>query len=360
MKKLLYICISHIVIVTGFAQSLNLCEGPYVEYGKNRVIVRSIDANDQVIIDSFPTTEKDVHPLMVHFSNHSGWDFSVPFQKKIKTEPFSWGKVDRIIAFSDIEGEFEAFRGLLIANEVMNEKYQWIFGRGQLVICGDLFDRGNDVAAELWLLYKLEGEAKDSGGYVHTILGNHDIMNLSGDLRYVQPKYFARAKRMGTEYPELYNSKTELGGWLRSKNLIEKISNNLYLHAGISPEILALQWPLYKISSDCREYYDQSAHPEKFPGRDVWKFFDDTSPFWYRGYFLDPRASQGLIDSTLSFYQVRKIIVGHDIIDSVSSFYQGKVIGIDVNEHEGNSQGLLIEGNTYYKIDLTGKKYLLP
>ena len=66
---------------------------------------------------------------------------------------------------------------------------------------------------------------------------------------------------------------------------------------------------------------------------------------------------RGLVDSTLSFYQVR-VVVGHDIINSVSSFYQGKVIGIDVNEHEGNSQGLLIENNTYFKIDLIGKNTL--
>jgi hypothetical protein len=361
MKKLLSIWFSQLFIIVCSAQSLNQCEGPYVEYRKDLVIVRSINADSRVILDSFPVAEKEGHPLEIHFSNHNGWDFTVAFQKKIKTEPFNWGKVDRIIAFSDIEGEFDAFRNLLITNQVMDEKYQWIFGKGNLVICGDLFDRGNDVAAELWLLYKLEGEAKESGGYVHTILGNHDIMNLSGDLRYLQPKYIDRAKKMGTEYNELYGSKTELGRWLRSKNLIEKISNGLFLHAGISSEVLALQWPLYRIDSDCRVYYDQAMYPEKFPSKDLWKFFDgDTSPFWYRGYFLQPRASQGQVDSTLSFYQVGKIIVGHDIIDSVSSFYQGKVIGIDVNEHEGNAQGLLIEGNLYYKVDLTGKKYLLP
>jgi Calcineurin-like phosphoesterase len=361
MKKLLLLCVAHLFIVVCFAQSLNQCEGPYVEYWKNQVIIRSIDVNNKVILDSFPVSEKEGHPVTIHFSNHSGWDFSVPFQKKITIEPFSWGNSDRIMAFSDIEGEFDSFRGLLIANKVMDEKYQWIFGQGHLVICGDLFDRGNDVAAELWLLYKLEGEAKDSGGYVHTILGNHDIMNLSGDFRYVQPKYFERAKRMGTEYRQLYGSKTELGRWLRSKNLIEKINASLFLHAGIAPEVLALQWPLNKINSDCRKYYDLGMQPERFPNKDIWSFFDgDLSPFWYRGYFTEPRATQGLVDSTLSFYQCRKIIVGHDIIDSVASFYQGKVIGIDVNEHEHNSQGLLIEGNLYYKIDLTGNKYLIP
>ncbi len=361
MKKWLFICFSQLLMIVCSGQTLNQCEGPYVEYRKNDILVRSIAADGKVLTDSFPAAEKDKHPVEIHFSNHSGWDFSVVLQKKLKTEPYNWAKVDRIIAVSDIEGEFENFRGILIANQVMDEKYQWIFGKGHLVICGDLFDRGKDVAAELWLIYKLEIEAKEQGGYVHTILGNHDIMNLSGDFRYVQPKYFERAIKMGTGYHLLYNSGTELGRWLLNKNIIEKIGNGLYLHAGISRAVLDLQWPLYKINSDCREYYDKAMQPDKYPDKNMWRLFDgDYAPFWYRGYFLEPRATQGLVDSTLSFYQVGKIIVGHDIIDSVSSFYQGKVIGIDVNEHEGNSQGLLIENNTYYKIDLTGKKYPLP
>jgi hypothetical protein len=361
MKNWLAICFFQVFLSFSFGQVPNQCEGPYVEYRKNNIVVRAMDVNGKVIVDSFPVAEKDRHPIEVHFSNHIGWDFSLVLQKKLKTEPYNWTKADKIIAFSDIEGEFEAFRGLLIANRVMNEKYEWTLGKGHLVICGDLFDRGKDVAAELWLLYKLEGEAKEQDGYVHVILGNHDIMNLSGDFRYVQPKYFERAKLMGTEYGSLYNSKTELGRWLLTKNLMEKINSGLFLHAGISPEVLVLQWPIYKINADCREYYDHAMQPEKFPDKNMWRLFDgEYSPFWYRGYFLQPRASQGLVDSTLSFYQVKKIIVGHDIIDSVSSFYNGKVIGIDVNEHEGSSQGLLIEGNGYYKIDLSGMKYPIP
>ncbi|HEY2648461.1 MAG TPA: metallophosphoesterase [Puia sp.] len=360
MKKWLSVIFFQLCLIFCSGQTPNQAEGPYVEYRKKDVVVRSMDVNGKVIIDSFPTAEIDKHPIEVHFSNHSGWDFSVPLQKKLKTEPYNWSRIDKIIAFSDIEGEFEAFRNLLIGNQVIDEKYQWTFGKGHLVICGDLFDRGRDVAAELWLLYKLEGEAKEQGGYVHVILGNHDIMNLSGDFRYVQPKYFERAKMMGTNYFNLYNSKTELGRWLLTKNLIEKISSGLFLHAGISPAVLALQWPIYKINADCREYYDNALEADKFPDKNMWRLFDgEYAPFWYRGYFLEPRASQGLVDSTLAFYQVKKIIVGHDIIDSVASFYQGKVIGIDVNEHEGNEQGLLIEGDVYYKIDRTGIKYPL-
>ena len=61
-----------------------------------------------------------------------------------------------MLALSDIEGEFENFRALLIAGHMMDSLYHWTFGKGHLVICGDLFDRGRDVVAELWLLYKLE------------------------------------------------------------------------------------------------------------------------------------------------------------------------------------------------------------
>ncbi len=100
---------------------------------------------------------------------------------------------------------------MLIAAHVMDSLYNWTYGNGLLVICGDLFDRGHDVAAELWLLYKLEEEAKASGGYVHTILGNHDIMNLSGDIRFVQPRYIENAKIIGKDYMELYNKKFRIG-----------------------------------------------------------------------------------------------------------------------------------------------------
>ncbi len=180
-------------------------------------------------------------------------------------------------------------------------------------------------------------------------------MNLSGDFRYVQQKYFDNARSMGLEYADLYSKDSELGRWLRSKNIIEKIGENLCLYGGISPEILKIAWPVQKINDSCRAYYDQAMDPENFPDKTLWAFFDghNVSPYWYRGYFLDPRATQQLVDSTLSFYHC------HDIIDNVACFYQCKVFGIDVNEHEGNAQGLLIEKNKFYKINLIGTKHNL-
>ena len=346
------------------AQSMNQNDGPYIFYEAGWVMVHSIGTSSDTLVskvDSFRASKKKLHPLSIHFSNHSGWDFTVPFKKYIRPEPCVWNNIETILALSDIEGEFEALRNLLIANKVMDSDYNWTFGKGHLVICGDLFDRGNDVTAELWLLYKLEEEAKEKGGYVHTILGNHEIMNLSGDFGYVQPKYFNSAKVMAKNYEDFYGPETELGRWLRSKNIMEQIGDYLCLHGGVSATINAKGMTLPDINKQCRPFYDLGYHPEEFTDKGLWDFFEgnNISPFWYRGYFLEPKASESQVDSTLALYRCKKIIVGHTIVANVSRLYNGKVIGIDVNEHQGNAQGLLIENKQEYGINLTGKKKLL-
>ncbi len=343
----------------------NMNDGPYLEYKNDVIEMRSIEQLDgisKVSFKSFSINEKENVPVMVNFTNHPKWNFSVKLRASIKNEPVEFKQPEKILALSDIEGEFKAFRELLLANKVIDEQYNWIFGKGHLIICGDLFDRGSDVVATIWLLYKMETDAKEKGGYVHTILGNHDIMNLSGDVRYVKSKYFDNAKLMSVDYKDLYSANTELGRWLRSKNIIEKIGDNLCLHGGMAPEINALKMSLKEINNKCRPYYDLAKKPEAFTDKDLWKFFDGTktSLFWYRGYFKDPKASDENIQETLSFYKVKRVIVGHTIIDSnVAFYYGGKVLGIAVNQHKGKHEGALYENKKWYKINTTGSKELL-
>jgi hypothetical protein len=319
INKLLFALVLCFIFHYSYCQQLNNCDGPYITYHNNHLVVRAIDGNSKATIDSFPVSEKTKHLINIHFSNHTGWDFTLNQRDSIWNEPDNFKAPKKIFALSDIEGEFENFRALLIANGVMDSLYHWTFGKNALVICGDLFDRGQDVAAELWLLYKLEDEARAAGGYVHTILGNHDIMNMSGDLRYLQSKYFDHAKSMGVDYMDLYNKNTELGRWLRSKNIIEKIGDGLYLHGGISPQMLL---SIDTLNNRFRPLYAKTKHAEYY------------YPFWYRGYFMEPRATQSFVDSTLAFYGCKRIVVGHTITDSnIAAYYKSRVIGLDVNEH---------------------------
>jgi hypothetical protein len=83
--------------------------------------------------------------------------------------------------------------------------------------------------------------------------------------------------------------------------------------------------------------------------------FGEDALFWYRGYFMQPRATFGLIDSTLKQYDCRWIVVGHTIVKrNIASYYGGKVIGVDVDEHNNDIQAALLEGGRWYVIDANG------
>lgn len=327
-----------------------ITDGPYVFYRNGQTVAKWINARHQ------PDSARNLRQVNVQLEGHPEWNFTVKLRKKIINEPVESPAADKIFAVSDIEGEFEPFRNLLLAAHVIDTQYNWTFGKGSLLVAGDLFDRGKQVSQYLWLLYKLEDEARAQGGAVHVVLGNHEIMNLSGDVRYVQPEYFNDCKLMQEDYASLYATNTELGRWLRSKNVIEKDGDFLLLHGGVSTDILQKQLSLAAINTICRPYY---ATPRKSQPDSIQIFFGPTALFWYRGYFLEPKASQEQVDSTLRFYKAKQIWVGHDIIDHIASLYNGKVIGLDVDEHEGTHEGVLIEKDTYYRIDDKGKRSIL-
>jgi len=357
----LFVILLSILTIAGRSQVFNICDGPYVFYKHDRIIVHSIKADSSALVDSFNLADKSHISINVFFSNHPNWNFNLNLRNTIQNEIAEWNTSEKIFAISDIEGEFDNFRTLLIAARVIDSTYRWTFGKGHLVVCGDLFDRGLDVAPELWLLYKLEDDAKIDGGYVHVILGNHDIMNLSGDFRYVQRKYFNNSVKMNLDYKELYGANTELGRWLRSKNIIERIGDNLCMHGGLSPEALAQKMSIDDINKTSRPYYDRAESDRVFQDTLLNAFLGENGLFWYRGYFLAPRITQSVVDSTLSFYRCRHIIVGHTITNSnIASYYNAGIFGIDVNEHEGHTEGMLIEDGRFLIINKNGVKGFVP
>jgi len=354
--------------LTGLAQpkpANAMIDGPYVFYAGDSIIIKNtVEVNGKIMLrrQVFGKNEKQKITLKVNPGIDSSWNFTVSLDDHVTIPACVSNDSDRkILILSDIEGEFKAFRELLLASGVIDKKYQWTFGHGRLIIAGDLFDRGKQVCQFLWLLYKLEQEANQSGGEVHVILGNHDIMNLSGDHAYVQPEYFSDAALMGERYRALYSANTELGRWLRSKNIIEKIGDQLVIHGGISSPVNRLKMSVNQINSKCRPYYEVASKREKILDDTLLRLFAyNTAPFWYRGYFMAPRATLGQVDSTLNFYQCKQIVVGHTILDrNVALYYKGKVLAVDVDEHEGKHQGALYLNGKWYVINGHGQKIKL-
>lgn len=284
-------------------------------------------------------------------------EFTVQLKKNYKEERSVFRDAKKFFVLSDLEGEYETLKGLLLAAGVMDEQFNWTFGKGRLVICGDVFDRGSQVTECLWLIYHLEEQAKEKGGYVHFVLGNHEVMNLNGDLRYLNSKYLQIAEQIGVPYINFYNNETELGQWLRTKNIIEKIGDFLFVHGGVSQYINQLAPPIDSINRIAQRYYDKGTNESFSPAAELFLF--DEGPLWYRGYFTAPKASKEQVDSTLNHFRVKKIIIGHTPVNRITGFFDNKIINVDVPHAKGISEGLLIEDKKYYRLGLKGEKELL-
>ena len=337
-------------------------DGPYVLYKNDQVFIKTVfdDAGIKSIkVDSINLAEKAALSLTVA-TDEPGKTFSVQLKNKLENEKSEYKKVSRQLIMSDIEGNFGAFRKLLQAGGVIDTNFNWTFGEGHLVLIGDFFDRGDQVTEVLWLIYSLEEKAKAAGGYVHFVLGNHEIMNLSGDLRYVAPKYLQNAVLLNENYVGgLYGENSEIGRWLRTKNIIEKLGHILFLHGGISAGINSMDISLSKINELSRPYYPDTTYNYKDKRLNI--IFGDDGPFWYRGYYQAATiVSAGQIDSTLDKFEVKHIATGHTIVaDTISVWHKGKVFNTDVHHAKGHSEALLVEEGKYYRVNPNGQKFLI-
>ena len=238
-----------------------------------------------------------------------------------------------IFVVADTHGEFEILAQMLVAQQVVDARLRWSFGRGHLVVLGDVFDRGPEHLEILWLLYALEAQATKAGGGVHLVLGNHEVMALTGDARYLNPKYVETAQVLGVPaYAQLFAKDSVLGQWLRSKPVMLKVNDLLCLHGGVSRALLDQELSLAQINDAVRQWLGGESPPEEAARAE---FLTTTlGPLWYRGYFAESADFTGAtladVDLTLARYDVRRILVGHTIVPTITPLYDGRVIAVQV------------------------------
>lgn len=327
----------------------------------NKTIVQINNDNGDLKVINTKLKEKG---NIIELKNENGkYLFNLKLKESITKNPSIYNHTsEKIFVVSDIEGNFLFFEKLLKSNKIIDDKFNWTFGNNHIVLLGDFFDRGTQVFESLWLIYKLEADAEKQGGKVHFILGNHDIMNLEGDFRYVQEKFFANSKHLNLDYKEWVSENSEIGKWLRSKNTIEKIGNYLFVHAGISPRVINTGLSINDINKIISENINMKPTTEELK-----LLKNQESPYWYRGYFMKHNGyeliTQDEIDNICNYYKIDKLIVGHTPVEEIKTYYNNKVIGIDVlREKEigkNPPSALLIENNKLFAIDENGKKYLI-
>lgn len=263
--------------------------------------------------------------------------------------------VEHIVAVSDIHGQYDLLLSLLRAHQVIDETNNWAFGEGHLVILGDIFDRGDEVTNLLWFVHKLEQQAEKANGKVHYLLGNHEVMALQGDLRYIHKKYRYTMAYMGMSYDQLFGENTYLGRWLRSKPVAISINRTAFVHAGFSEALLRKKLTFGEMNKAFQQ--EIIGHPEDSILADpiLNLLYSDIGPIWYRGYFEDG-FTLWQAKNILNNIRKRHVVVGHTSFSEIVSLFRNRIIGIDSSIKNGkNGELLLIHKKKFYRGTLNGE-----
>ncbi|MFT5228279.1 MAG: hypothetical protein ACI9EV_001422, partial [Urechidicola sp.] len=126
-------------------------EGPYVFYQNDSIInVNHVKGNKQ---DGF-YVDKNEYSINSNISTTSYFQidsttFEFEINPDIKIPKTTYDDENPIVAVSDIEGSFTAFRDFLVFSKVIDANLNWTFGKGHLVLVGDFVDRGWSVTQVL-------------------------------------------------------------------------------------------------------------------------------------------------------------------------------------------------------------------
>jgi len=267
---------------------------------------------------------------------------------------------DSIAVISDIHGEYGIYIDLLKATGIIDDNLKWKFGKGHLVILGDMFDRGSMVTEVLWHLFGLEKQAEKAGGRVHVVLGNHEFMVLRNELCEINEKYSTVEKACNTTYADLYSDNSVLGKWLRTKPVVMTIDDILFVHGGISTALTQRRLSVKQINRIFTKKVIGKNLGEAC-SMELVKFLNEADgPLWYRGYFYDTNLTEKEVDAILDFYGKGHIVVGHTPNKETRSLFNNKILGADAGiMYDQPGEMIIYKEGSFYQSLSTGKRIKL-
>jgi hypothetical protein len=259
----------------------------------------------------------------------------------------------RVIAIGDLHGDLKAARRALHLAGAIDENDRWVGGKLVVVQTGDVLDRGDDDRAVSALLEKEQTAAQKAGGALYRLNGNHEVMNVQGDFRYVSQngfKAYANEPRTGrpeiAELPEEKRGRAEafLPGGREARKLatlpaVWLVGDTLFAHGGV--ELKHIHYGIDRLNRELGAWMRGAASLPKH-------LANEHTPFWTRTYGESPASEEvcAVLDEVLSSLKAARLVIGHTPQKSGITFdCNRKLARIDVglSAYYGNNPTEVLE-----------------
>ncbi|KAK8930937.1 hypothetical protein KSP39_PZI016093 [Platanthera zijinensis] len=285
----------------------------------------------------------------------------------------------RLVAIGDLHGDLpKSLQALALAGLVDPFSLRWTGGSTVAVQIGDVLDRGSEEIRLLYLLHRIKLESARAGGALLTIHGNHEVMNIEGDFRYVTPGGLQEFKQWGrwfcvglsmkrlcpgleipsrdpfkgipTSFPgvkrEFWEGFRARIAALRPAGILSRrflsdnqavvvVGDSVFIHGGLLER--HVEYGFERINKEARDWImglNGRFSPWYLRGRDsvVWlRRFSD-------GFNCDCRHLEAVLSMIPG---VRRMIMGHTIqAEGINAVCEDRAIRIDVGLSKGCSNGL--------------------
>lgn len=316
------------------------------------------------------------------------WTDDLSFELETELPP-------RLVVIGDLNAQYNLLQRLLIGLKLMKRNGAWCGGRTVLIQMGDIPNRGTAARASMDLVIRLRRQAKDAGGEIYWLLGNHEVMSVLGHEAYVcadeymefaSPEeidrfYAARTRFMYEQlgapdrpgYVEPLGGKLKawedanapgreayrrgmgpsgvFGQYIRKLPICFKLGPLLFVHGGLSPS-----WADYGIQGLEEESKAAwASEPGFYQELDPHGIFrDPLGPLWHRAYCVaNASVVRQDLQEALTLVGATQMFVGHTRTDTVDDGepsvpmvrQRGRLIMTDVGLGEPGEPGcaLVIE-----------------
>jgi hypothetical protein len=209
----------------------------------------------------------------------------------------------QLIAIGDLHGDLDATRRALRLAGAIDASDHWVGGELVVVQTGDFLDRGDDEVAIMDLIDRLRVEAPKAGGALIALSGNHELMNVAQDFRYVTPGGFSAFSGAGGR-DQAFRPGGAFARRLAERPVVSQVGDTVFVHGGVLPK--HVRYGLTRISEEVQGWM-RGELPE--PPAIV---MASDGLIWTRLYSSETGAEGcALLAQALELLGARRMVVGH-------------------------------------------------